>query len=85
MSKIKLIPIQPNMIPMRDIKQISDGDRLFYEIVFKINPKEGYGDNLRRTGRFKEILNIKDMLANDQYINIFEYQEHHNFMLIKQI
>lgn len=24
--------ILPNMIPMRDIKQISDGDRLFYEL-----------------------------------------------------
>ena len=29
-NKIMYHSIQPNMIPMRDIKQFSDGDLLFY-------------------------------------------------------
>lgn len=56
----------PNMIPMRDIKQISDGDRLFYELGYKIRTNEdlSYENNWIREGRFKEnnislIYNIK--------------------------
>ena len=30
-----ITPILPNMIPMRDITQISEGDKLFYELGYK--------------------------------------------------
>lgn len=77
--------ILPTMLPMRDIKQISDGDRLFYELGFKIDVKNmSYKNNWIREGRFKEIDNIKDMLENDKFLTELEYLEHHNFMLIKK-
>jgi len=76
--------IQPNMIPMRDIKQFSDGDRLFYELGRKLDPEGGYGDNWIRTGQFQEIENPKDFLWSDKLLSKVEYLEHHNFMLIKR-
>jgi len=71
------------MIPLRDIKQISDGDRLFYELGHKRDMKGGYGDNWIREGRFKEIENVKDFLEGYQLLSNLEYLEHHNFMIIK--
>ena len=79
-----ITPILPNMIPMRDIKQISDGDRMFYELGHKKNIYGGYGDNWIRQGRFKEIENVKDFIENDKLLSEIEYLEHHNFMLIKK-
>jgi len=76
--------ILPNMIPMRDIKQISDGDKLFYELGHKISMNGGYGNNWIREGRFKEIEDIKEFLEVDKLINNIEYLEHHNFMIIKK-
>ncbi len=72
------------MIPLTDIKQISNGDRLFYEIGFKLNPRlNQYGSNWIRTGRFKEVLDVKDMIENDKHLPNKEYLKHHNFMIIK--
>jgi hypothetical protein len=79
-----ITPILPNMIPMRDIKQISDGDRMFYELGHKKDIDGGYGDNWIRQGRFKEIENVKDFIENDKLLSEIEYLEHHNFMLIKK-
>ena len=77
--------IQPNMIPMRDIKQFSDGDRLFYELGIKLDPKGGYGDNWIRKGQFYEVEDVKHFLFNDKLLSQLDYLEHHNFMLIKKI
>jgi hypothetical protein len=79
-----ITPILPNMIPMRDIKQISDGDRMFYELGHKKDIDGGYGDNWIRQGRFKEIENVKDFIENDKLLSEIEYLKHHNFMLIKK-
>ena len=76
--------IRPDMIHMRDIKQFSDGDRLFYEVGRKIDPEGGYGDNWIKTGQFKEIENPKDFLCDDKLLSKIDYLEHHNFMLIKK-
>ena len=78
-------PILPNMIPMRDIKQISDGDRLFYELGHKIRMMDmSYEDNWVRKGRFKEISDVKKFIETDKLLSELEYLEHHNFMLIKK-
>ena len=79
-----ITPILPNMTPMRDIKQISEGDRLFYELGYKLNIDGGLGDNWIRQGQFKEIENVKDMIENDNRIDDIDYLNHHNFMLIKK-
>jgi len=77
--------ILPNMIPMRDIKLISDGDRVFYELGYKINSnKIEYENNWIRTGKFKEILELRDWMENDIFLNELDYLEHHNFMIIKK-
>lgn len=77
--------ILPNMIPMRDIKQISNGDRLFYELGHKINWElDYYGDNWVREGQFKEIDDVDDFIENDKLLTELEYLEHHNFMIIKR-
>jgi hypothetical protein len=79
-----ITPILPSMIPMRDINQISDRDRLFYELGHKINSENPYYENnWIREGRFKEIQNIKEFLEGDKLLNDVKYLEHHNFMLIK--
>lgn len=77
--------ILPNMIPMRDINNISEGDRLFYELGYKkdIN-NPNYGDNWLRKGQFKEVEDVKDMLDIDKLLSDLAYLEHHNFMLIKK-
>jgi len=76
--------ILPNMIPMRDIKKISEGDRLFYELGYKKNwENPHYGDNWVGEGKFKEIENIKEFLEGDKFLTNLEYLEHHNFMIIK--
>lgn len=78
-------PILPNMIPMRDINQISDGDKLFYELGHKIDINNmSYENNWIREGRFKEIPDVKDFINNDKQSRNTEYLEHHNFMLIKK-
>lgn len=80
----KTCGILPNMIPMRDIKQISDGDRLFFEKGYKRNINYGIHDgNWVRTGEFLEIKDIKKFLT---YTNVHTMEEmiHHNFMLIKK-
>jgi hypothetical protein len=76
--------ILPNMIPMRDIKQISDGDRLFYELGHKIRELDmSYENNWIREGRFLEIEDVKEFLKGDKLLSNLEYLKHHNFMLIK--
>jgi hypothetical protein len=80
-----ITPILPNMIPMRDIKQISDGDRLFYELGHKIRMMDmSYENNWVREGKFKEIDNVGEFLEGDKFLSESEYLEHHNFMLIKK-
>lgn len=70
---------------MRDIKQISDGDRLFYELGHKIRMMDmSYEDNWVRKGRFKEISDVKKFIETDKLLSELEYLEHHNFMLIKK-
>ena len=77
--------ILPNMIPMKDIKQISDGDRLFYELGHKVNSDIlKYENNWIGEGRFKEIENVKEFLNCDKLITNLKYLEHHNFMIIKK-
>ena len=76
--------ILPNMIPMRDIKQITDGDRLFYELGHKIRIDLSYENNWVREGRFKEIDNVNVFIENDKLLTELEYLEHHNFMIIKK-
>jgi hypothetical protein len=78
--------ILPNMIPMRDINQVSDGDRLFYELGHKIRMMDvSYENNWIREGKFKEIDNVRYFIENDKYLSESEYLEHHNFMIIKKI
>ncbi len=85
LNKNKIIPFLPNMIPMRDIKQISDGDRLFRELGYKKRMMDlSYVDNWIREGRFMEIENVKEYIENDKQLSDIEYLEHHNFMLIKK-
>jgi hypothetical protein len=80
-----ITPILPNMIPMRDIRQISDGDRLFYELGHKKRMMDmSYVDNWVSEGRFKEIENVKEFIETDKFLSEIEYLEHHNFMLIKK-
>jgi hypothetical protein len=80
-----ITPILPNMIPMRDIKQISDGDRLFYELGHKIRVMDmSYENNWISEGKFKEIENVDEFLEGDKFLSNLEYLEHHNFMLIKK-
>lgn len=77
--------IRPDMIPMRDIKQFSDGDRLFYELGHKIRVNDmSYVNNWIKTGQFQEIENPKDFLCDDKLLSKIDYLEHHNFMLIKK-
>lgn len=74
-----------DMIPMRDIKQISEGDRLFYELGHKKNPDNmTYKNNWIREREFQEIENVKEFLEGDNLLENVEYLEHHNFMLIKK-
>jgi len=76
--------ILPNMIPMRDIKQISDDDRLFYELGHKKRDLDmSYVDNWISEGKFKEIENVKEFIKEDKLLSNLEYLKHHNFMLIK--
>jgi hypothetical protein len=77
--------ILPNMILMRDINQISDGDKLFYELGYKINANNlSFENNWIREGKFKEIENVKEFIEGDKFLSNLEYLEHHNFMLIKK-
>lgn len=71
------------MIPFTSITDFKDGDRLFYELGYKVDVKLGYGDNWRVTGNFKEIKNVSEFLQTDSEINNPEYIAHHNFMLLK--
>jgi hypothetical protein len=64
--------ILPNMIPMRDIKEVSDGDRVFFELGFKFDFTKGYGDNWIRRGVFEEIEDIKDWLEVDTFLTDIE-------------
>jgi hypothetical protein len=72
------------MVPMRDVKQISEGDRLFYELGHKITYDMSYNNNWVREGRFKEIENVEEFIQGDKLLSEIEYLEHHNFMLIKK-
>jgi len=78
-----ITPLLPNMVPMRDVKQISEGDRLFYELGYKIRYDMSY-NNWVREGRFKEIENVEEFIQVDKLLSEIEYLEHHNFMLIKK-
>lgn len=70
------------MTQLRNISQISDGDRLFYELGMYVQ------DNWIRRGIFKEITNVAQFVSNDKLCNKLlhnlEYLEHHNFMIIKK-
>jgi hypothetical protein len=80
-----ITPALPNMVPMRDVKQISEGDRLFYELGHKIIVNDmSYNNNWIREGRFKEIENVEEFIQGDKLLSEIEYLEHHNFMLIKK-
>ena len=79
-----ITPILPNMIPMRDIKQISDGDRLFYELGHKIELYGGYGNNWIREGRFMEVEKVEEFIKMEKRLSEVGFLEHHNFMLIKK-
>ena len=79
-----ITPLLPNMVPMRDVKQISEGDRLFYELGHKITYDMSYNNNWVREGRFKEIENVEEFIQGDKLLSEIEYLEHHNFMLIKK-
>jgi hypothetical protein len=76
--------ILPGMTPMRDIKKISDGDRLFYELGYKRYLEGGYGENWVRTGQFKEITDVKEYVEEEPLLTNIEFLEHHNFMLMKK-
>ena len=76
-------PILPNMTPVIDMGQVSDGDRLFYELGFKLKINLGIKNNWIRTGIFKEIDNPKEYIKSDDRITNLEFLEHHNFMVIK--
>lgn len=77
--------VLPNMTPMRDINQTSEGDRLFYELGHKIRMMDmSYENNWVREGRFKEIVDVKDFIKHDKLLSNLEYLEHHNFVLIKK-
>ena len=71
-NKKMITPILPNMIPMRDIKQISDGDRLFYELGHKIRMDMSYENNWVREGKFKEIDNVDEFLEGDKFLSNLE-------------
>lgn len=77
------IVIQPNMIPVLNINTIENGDRLFYELGYKINYKLGYDSNWVKTGNFKEIDEVMTYITEDKYLTDDEYLKHHNFMIIK--
>jgi len=80
------IPIALNMIPMRNINQISKNDRLFYELRFKKNMMDiDIVGNWVSSGRFKEVINIENWIKHDERNADIAYLEHHNFMLIKEI
>ncbi len=72
------------MEPFRDITQYEPGDRLFYELGFKINAKlPNHKDNWIRTGQFKEILDVQSLILMDNMLSDPLYLEHHNFKIIK--
>lgn len=74
------------MIPMRDISIIENGDKLFYELGYKIDDKKGVDEgNWVSTGNFKEVQDVALMLELDTRMKDLEYLEHHNFMLIKKV
>ncbi len=73
--------ILPNMTPMRDVSQIQDGDRLFYELGYKGGTE--VVDNWISTGEFMEITNVKKFIKNNKLVLDAEYLEHHNFMVVK--
>jgi len=79
-----IIGIHPDMKPMRDVKEFSDGDRLFYELGYKINHSSGYGNNWVLTGKFQEVENPLEWLKGDDRFQEDGFIEHHNFMLIKK-
>jgi hypothetical protein len=84
-KEIMITGILPDMSPMRDINQVSDGDRLFYEIGHKIRMMDmSYENNWVREGRFKEIDNVNDFIETDKLLTELEYLEHHNFVIIKK-
>jgi hypothetical protein len=77
--------ILPNMIPMRDINDISEGDRLFYELGYKKDANKPNSEgNWIHTGKFKEIEDVKSFLEGDKNLNLLAYLNHHNFMVIKK-
>ena len=78
-----MINIQPNMIKVTDIKQVSENDKLFYELGYKINHELGYGDNWVLTGKFIEVPNPMTYIKEDKFLSNPDYLNHHNFMLIK--
>lgn len=76
------------MIPMRDVAQIGEGDKVYFEMGYHDIPYIGLTKTPSEypwiaTGQFQEINNIEDWLENDKFITDPEYLEHHNFMLIK--
>lgn len=74
---------------VESIEDIKKAKRLFYELghhpevfdrlegVFVIQ-----WEKWNREGIFKEIVDIKDMIKNDEYLTNPEYLKHHNFVYI---
>lgn len=80
-----IISIHPDMIIMRDISIIKEGDRLFYELGHKKDWKDpNYDYNWIKEGKFKEIENVIEYINNDKLLSDINYLEHHNFMLIQK-
>ena len=77
--------ILKNMVKLQNVNQISEGDRLFYELGYKINSKvDSYENNWIKSGQFKEIDNVQEYILKDKMLLNKEYIEHHNFMIIKK-
>jgi hypothetical protein len=77
--------ILPDMIPLLNKSDFQEGDRLFYELGYKIDKDFGYGSNWVKTGKFKEVKDPLHMIENDTYLDKPDYIKHHNFMLIKKL
>lgn len=79
---INTIGLHPNFKKYAIGDILNNGDRLFYELGYKRNSDLGYGDNWVRTGRFKEIENPIEYIKKDNRMEMLEFVEHHNFMIL---
>ncbi len=72
------------VIKVTDRSQIEIGKvRLFYELGNKIDNHLPLENNWLRSGIFKEIKDVEDMLDKDERFLNIEYLLHHNFVIKK--